>query len=116
MLKRVVELGGNTHSYQEASHILQRQTNIEIGTKETERLTEQVGAKWAAVRDAQVEQFKQGTLPRLHSQALQAAVVMVDGAYTQLRAAEKSPGVHGQGWHELKCASLATLSSSVFRH
>jgi len=111
VLKHVVELGGNAHSYKEASQVLQRQTAIEIGNKETQRLTEQVGTEWAAARDEQVEQFKQGTLPRLHSQPHQAASVMVDGAYVQTRAAEARPGVQGQCWSEVKCASLATLAS-----
>lgn len=38
---------------------------------------------------------------------------MIDGAYTQIRTSKDSPGVHGQGWNELKCASLATLASPV---
>jgi hypothetical protein len=113
VLKRVVALGGNAHSYKEASHTLQRQTEIKLTIKETQTLTEQVGAEWAAVRDEQVEQFKQGTLQRLHAQAPEAAAVMIDGAYIQMRAAEESQGVHGQGWKEFKCASLATLSSPV---
>jgi len=113
VLKHVVELGGNAHSYKECSQVLQRQTAIEVGNKESQRLTEQVGTQWAAARDEQVEQFKQGTLPRLHSQPHQAAAVMVDGAYTQTRAAEASPGVQGQCWSEVKCSSLATLASHV---
>lgn len=113
VLKRVVDLGGNAHSYQEASRTLQRQADIQIGTKETQRQTEQVGTEWAAARDEQVEQFKQGTLKRLHAQAPQAASVMLDGAYTQIRAAHESQGVHGQGWNEFKCASLSSLASQV---
>ena len=113
VLKRVVELGGNARSYKEASHTLQRQTEIKITTKETQTLTEQTGTDWAVARDEQVEQFKQGTLERLHAQAPEVAAVMIDGAYIQTRAAAGSQGVHGQGWHEFKCASLATLSSTV---
>lgn len=113
VLKRVVELGGNLHSYKQASQTLQRQTEIKITTKETQTLTEQVGAEWVAARDAQVEQFKQGTLARLHAQAPEAAAVMIDGAYVQTRAAGASQGVHEPGWNEFKCASLATLASTV---
>ena len=113
MLKRVVESGGNLASYKEASQVLQRQGNLPVGSKETQRLTEQVGAQWAAVRDEEVEQFKQGKLPRLHSQPHQAVAVMIDGAYTQTRAAEAPPGVQNPAWSEVKCASLAALSSRV---
>jgi hypothetical protein len=108
-----VELGGNAHSYKEASQTLQRQNEIKITTKETQTLTEQVGAEWAVARDEQVEQFKQGTLARLHAQAPAAASVMVDGAYVQTRASEKSQGVHQPGWNEFKCACLTTLASTV---
>lgn len=108
-----MEQGGNSISFKHASQQLQRLLNVEIGTKETQRLTEQTGQQWIAARDEQVEQFKQGLLQRLHGQALQAAVVMVDGGRTQVRADEAGPGVHEPGWREVKYASLTTLASHV---
>ena len=111
MLKRVVEQGGNATSFNEASKHLRRLANVEIGAKETQRLTEQLGREWAGARDEQVEQFKQGTLPRLHGQAPQVAAVMVDGGRAQTRASNQEPGVHQAAWREVKYANLATLLS-----
>ena len=111
VLKRVVEQGGNAMSFDEASRQLRRNVNVNIGAKETQRLTEQVGREWAQARDEQVEQFKQDTLPRLHGQAPQVATVMVDGGRTQIRAADQEPGVHEGAWREVKYASLSTLAS-----
>lgn len=113
VLKRTVEQGGNSSSFKQASQQLQRLLNVEIGAKETQRLTEQTGRQWVAIRDAQVEQFKHGKLERLHAQAPQAAVIMVDGGRSQIRANESGPGVHEPGWREVKYASLATLASRV---
>lgn len=113
ILKRVVEQGGNSTSFKEASKQFQRNLSVNIGPKETQRLTEQIGQQWSAARDEQVEQFKQGKLARLHGQAPQAAVVMVDGGRTQIRADEAGAGVHEAGWREVKYASLATLASRV---
>jgi hypothetical protein len=113
VLKRVVEQGGNSNSFKEAAQQLQRNLNVELGAKEVQRLTEQTGKQWLAARDEQVEQFKQGKLERLHGQAHQAAVVMVDGGRTQVRAADAGVGVHEAGWREVKYASLATIASHV---
>jgi len=106
-----VEQGGHSPSFQQASQQLKRLLNVDIGTKETQRLTEHTGRQWIKARDEQVEQFKQGTLARLHAQAPQATVVMVDGGRSQVRADDAGPGVHDPGWREVKYASLATLAS-----
>ena len=111
VLKRTVEQGGHSPSFQQASQQLKRLLNVDIGTKETQRLTEHTGRQWIKARDEQVEQFKQGTLARLHAQAPQATVVMVDGGRSQVRADDAGPGVHDPGWREVKYASLATLAS-----
>ena len=111
MLKRVVEQGGNAASFDEASKQLRHNVTVEIGAKETQRLTEQLGREWADARDEQVEQFKQGTLRRLHGQGPQVAAVMVDGGREQVRASEQGPGVHQPAWREVKYANLATLAS-----
>lgn len=113
MLKRVVELGGNAPSFGEASKQLRRNVSVAIGAKETQRLTEHIGRDWAQARDEQVEQFKQGTLPRLHGQGPQVAAVMVDGGRTQIRASEQEPGVHQPAWREVKYANLTTLASRI---
>jgi hypothetical protein len=113
VLKRAVEQGGNSTSFKQASQQLQRLLNVEIGAKETQRLTEQTGQQWVAARDEQVEQFKQGKLERLHGQSPQAVAVMVDGGRSQIRADEAGPGVHEPGWREVKYSSLATLASHV---
>jgi hypothetical protein len=108
-----VEQGGNSPSFEQASQQLQRLLNVELGPKETQRLTEQTGRQWVAARDEQVEAFKQGKLERLHAQAPQVTVVMVDGGRSQIRAAEAGPGVHEPGWREVKYSSLTTLASRV---
>jgi hypothetical protein len=111
ILKRVVEQGSDSPSFEHASRQLQRHLNVAISEKDVERLTEKVGRQWAEVRDKEVEQFKQNTLPRLHAQAPEAAVVMVDGGRTQVREEESRPGVHQPHWREVKYGNLATIAS-----
>ena len=44
-------------------------------------LRERIGNEWVALRDAEVEAFKQGHLPRAHAGAPGAAAVMVATRY-----------------------------------
>ncbi|HEY3320259.1 MAG TPA: hypothetical protein VGP72_07330 [Planctomycetota bacterium] len=111
ILKRIVEQGADSPSFEHASRQLKRHLRIDIGDKEVERLTEQLGRHWAEARDKEVEQFKQNTLPRSHAQAPDAAAVMVDGGRTQIREADSKPGAHQPHWREVKYGNLATIAS-----
>jgi hypothetical protein len=111
ILKRIVEQGADSPSFEHASRQIQRHLSLEVGEKEVQRLTEQMGRQWAEARDKHVEQFKQNALERLHAQAPEAAVVMVDGGRTQVREDHSKPGVHQPRWREVKYGNLATLAS-----
>jgi hypothetical protein len=50
-LKRTVEQGGQSPSFQQASQQLRRLLNVSIGVKESQRLTEQTGRQWIEARD-----------------------------------------------------------------
>lgn len=107
----MVQQGAESPSFEHASRQVQRHLNVTLGGKEVERLTEQTGRQWVEARDRQVEQFKQNTLERLHAEAPDAAVVMVDGGRVQARAAGAKPGPHQPHWREVKYGNLATISS-----
>lgn len=106
-----MEQGATSPSFEQASRQVQRHLDTQVGAKEVERLTEQTGRAWVAVRDRQVEQFKQNTLERLHGEAPDAAVVMADGGRVQVREAEAPPGTHQPHWREIKYGNLATIAS-----
>jgi hypothetical protein len=81
-----------------------------------QRLSERVGAEWAAARDAEVQQFRAGELRRQYRKAPAVAAVMLDGGRYQTRAEEAGRGVTDPCWRETKvacCQTYTAVESSV---
>lgn len=110
LVQKVVRHGGKD-AFVEAHVDLKEDLGLEISAKQVQRITERIGQEWAVARDEQVEQFKQGKLPRLYSAKPMAAAVMSDGGRLLLRADERGPGVHDPQWKEPKYGCCVTLDS-----
>lgn len=107
--------GGRAEAFAEAADDLLELAGIRISAKHTERLTERIGGEWAGARDADVELFKKGRLPREYGQgpaSTTVAAVMLDGGRVQTRADDQSAGVHDAAWRETKVACCLTLTSA----
>ena len=114
-MQKVVRHGGKA-SFAEASEDLKEDLGLDLSPKQIQRITERVGREWAQARDAQIELFKQGRLPRLYRGTPGAVAAMVDGGRVLTRGAEQRPGVHDPQWKEPKygcCLTLDTLPSST---
>lgn len=110
LVQKVVRHGGKD-SFAEAREDLKEDVGLAISAKQVQRIAERVGGEWAAARDEQVEQFKQGHVPRLYSERPAVAAVMPDGGRILLRADEQGPGVHDPQWKEPKYGCCLTLNS-----
>jgi hypothetical protein len=114
LVRKIVRHGGKD-PFEEASVDLHEDLGLDVTPKQVQRITERVGAEWAAQRDREVAAFQQGHLPRLHSQAPEVAAVMPDGGRLQTRASDAKPGVHDPKWREPKYGCCLTLDTKESR-
>jgi hypothetical protein len=88
---------------------------VAISPSHLQRLSERVGAEWAQARDAAVQAFREGRLPREYHQAPAAAAVMLDGGRYQTRAADAGRGVHDPSWRETKVACCQSYTGVALK-
>ena len=129
-LQRKIVYAGTSHgSFERGQQALQELAEVEVSTKQVERLTQQIGSERVAERNAAVAAFEALPLTDKHQTPAEAsrpevAVVMVDGGRLQIlergsaTAAEDDelvpPGrERGKHWREDKAALLATVSSAT---
>lgn len=112
LLRKIVSQGGR-YAFAEAAHNLKELAGVELSAQHVLRLTERMGAEWAAQRDGEIEEFKQGHLARTYTQAPAAAAVMLDGGRVQTRQEPSAPGVTKPEWHEPKYGCFQTLDTPV---
>ena len=114
LLRKIVSQGGR-YAFGEAAHNLEELAEQKISAQHVMRLTERIGAEWAAQRDREIEAFKQNHLARSHAQAPTAAAasVMLDGGRVQTREEPSGPGVKNPEWHEPKYGCFTTLDTQA---
>jgi hypothetical protein len=114
VLARAIRQASKASSFAEACDDLRELAEIEISATHLQRLSERVGAEWAAVRDEDVEKFRQAKLERSYKEPPRGAVaVMLDGGRLQTRGAEGGRGVREAAWRESKVACCLTLQTAV---
>jgi hypothetical protein len=114
LLRKAVRQSGKAASFRDASDDLRELAGVAISPSHLQRLTERVGAEWAEARDAGVQSFREGRLPREYRQAPAAAAVMLDGGRYQTRAADAGRGVQDPSWRETKVACCQTYTGAEF--
>jgi hypothetical protein len=113
-LRLAVRQAGKAPSFKDASDDLRELARLPISPSHLHRLSERIGAEWAAARDADVAAFRKDALPADYAQtAAPAAAVMVDGGRYQGRAEDAGQGVTDPGWREVKVACCQTLASKA---
>jgi hypothetical protein len=101
-------------SFKEASEDLRELAGLVVSPSHLQRLSERIGREWAAARDADVAEFREGRLPAARVQPARAATVMVDGGRYQARDETGAPGVSNPAWREVKVACCQTLTTTVY--
>src|SRR5437899_3984494 len=128
-LQRKIDYAGTAHgSFEQGKQTLQELADVEVTTKQVERLTEQIGAERLAERNEALAAFEELPLTDKHQSPAGVAspkvgVVMVDGGRLQIleRGAdamavdEDVPAgrERGKHWREDKAALLLTVASEV---
>jgi hypothetical protein len=129
VLERVIYAGTHQPSFERASQALLHLADLQVPTKQVERLTQRIGVERCAERDAEVRAY--GVLPLAERKSLPEdvaapvlAVVQVDGGRLQIldrsviveagqaAAGTATPAGH---WREDKVGLLATMTSAVSR-
>lgn len=110
LVKKVVRNGGK-EAFASAVGQLREDLSLELTGKDTQRVTERIGTEWTALRDQDVESFKQGKLVRLYANAPKCAVMMADGGRLLTRMEDQPPGVHHPKWCEPKYGCALTLNT-----
>jgi hypothetical protein len=113
VLKKAIRQSQKARSFTDASTDLAELLQVQISPTHLRTLAERFGREWAEHRDADVQAFKDGKLPRGYVEPPQVAALMVDGGTLQDRAEEQGRGVHEPGWREYKSACCLSLSSEV---
>ena len=130
-LQRKIVYAGTAHgSFEQGKQTLQELADVEVTTKQVERLTEQIGAERLAERNEALAAFEELPLTDKHQSPAGVAgpkvgVVMVDGGRLQIleRGADAKPPdededvpagrERGKHWREDKAALLLTVHSEV---
>ncbi len=126
---KIVYAGISHGSFEQGKQALRELAEVEVSTKQVERLTQQIGSERVAERDQAVAAFAALPLAEKHQPPAEVsspkvAVVMVDGGRLQIRergrvtAAEDDESVppgreRGRHWREDKAAVLLTIASEV---
>jgi hypothetical protein len=115
VLAQAVRQASKSASFAEASDDLWELAHIEISATHLQRISERIGAEWSAVRDGDVEKFRQSKLERIHKETpTGAAAVMLDGGRVQTRADDdEGRGVRDASWRESKVACCLTLQTKA---
>ena len=108
-----------TSSFEEASRVLQINTDLSITPRHLQTLCHEVGDELVAQRHQCTEAFRQQPLhtpPQGASPPVPLAVVLVDGGRIQTRQADSGPGVHHPAWRETKTAVLLRMTHQPAEH
>jgi hypothetical protein len=100
-------------SFAEASADLRELAAIAISPTHLQRLSGRIGTEWKALRDAEVQAFKDKRLAVEHPQPPAVATVMVDGGRVRARADDAGRGVSAPGWRESKVAHCQSMTSTT---
>jgi hypothetical protein len=128
-LQRKIVYAGTSHgSFEQGKQALQALAEVEVSTKQVERLTQQIGSERVAERHAAVAAFEALPLAQKHQTPPEAsrpevAVVMVDGGRLQILERGSAPAAddeavppgreRGKHWREDKAALLLTVASET---
>jgi hypothetical protein len=113
VLRKIVRSAAREPSFREAAEAIAELAEVNISSRQLDRIAREGGEQLRAERDEQVDRFQAGTLePRVETRPA-LAVVEVDGGRLQIRGEGQGPGAHNAAWREDKIAILATMSRAT---
>jgi len=123
--RKIVVASTDGRSYEEASRLLTDLAEVEVSTKQCQRVTQRIGRERLVQRDERLKEFEQLPLPQQRTSPSTApandwsgrvAAILMDGGRAQLRddrwgTPRKADEKKRRWWREPKVACLATFLS-----
>jgi hypothetical protein len=113
LLRRLIALAGRLSSAEQAAIALREAADVAISGRQVQRLTREVGADLARLRDEQAARHRRRDLPPRVDRPPPVAVVEIDGGRLGTRQPGAGPGVREPQAKEDKAACLLSLRSDT---
>lgn len=113
---RIVLAAAETHSYARAELVLAALSEIEISSRQINRLTDQTGAELRQQQQQRVTLHERKELPIEVKNLPDLAVVETDGGRIRTRETEHGSGTHHPAWKESKTALFMRMASEPHAH
>jgi len=112
---RIVMAAVETHSYARAEHVLSVLSEIEISSRQINRLTDAAGHELREQQQQRVARHAQKKLAVEVQNIPALAVVQTDGGRIRTRETEYGPGPHHPAWKESKTALFMRMASNTHK-
>jgi hypothetical protein len=113
LLRRLVTLAGQLKSAEQAALAARTAADVQVSGRHLQRLTQDVGADLARLRDEQADRRRRRQLAPRVKEPPPVAVVGVDGGRLGTRQPGWGPGVHQPQPKEDKIACLLSVRSAA---
>lgn len=117
ILGRILHVISAISSFEDGATALEVVGEIEISSRQLNKLCSEYGQEMADDRDARTQQYVEQDLPRKATQPevpIDLAAVFFDGGRMRTRQPERGPGVHDPHWRETKNAAFHRMRSDSF--
>jgi hypothetical protein len=114
MVHRILHMAGVVSSFEVAAEALAVVGEVQVSSRQINKLTDQMGSAMAKERDARTEQYLKQPVPREAIQAeppIEVAAVFLDGGRMRTRQPDQGHGVHQPHWRESKNAAFHRMQS-----
>lgn len=109
ILRKILHVASEISSFHNAAVALRVVGEIEISSRQVNKLASEFGQRMARDRDTRTNEFLTQPLPRQPKQAatpIELAAVFFDGGRMRTRQNDSGPGVHEPHWRETKNAGF----------
>jgi len=113
---RITLAAAETHSYARAEHALWVLSEIEISSRQINRLTDEAGRELREEQQQRVALHAKKQLPVQVKNIPELAVVETDGGRIHTRETESGSGTHYPAWKESKTALFMRMASKTHEH
>lgn len=113
---RIVLAAVETHSYARAEHVLSVLSEIEISSRQINRLTDQAGRELRQQQQQCAALHEQKPLAVEVENLPDLAVVETDGGRIRTRETDNGSGTHDPAWKESKTALFMRMASETHEH
>ncbi len=113
---RIILAAAETHSYARAQHVLAVLSEIEISSRQINRMTDEAGRELREEQQQRVALHAQKKLAVEVNNLPTLAVVETDGGRIRTRATASGSGTHHPAWKESKTALFMRMASETHEH